>query len=104
MFKSPGERAGELVGAACALAVAVDAAEDVGDVGGFEAVDEASDALEVAVAAAGEGHVVYLTVLDVEVDEAGASPGCLILIMHCQLSVSGHAHARACLLFIKSNG
>ena len=36
MFKSPGERAGELVGAACALAVAVDAAEDVGDVGGVK--------------------------------------------------------------------
>lgn len=65
-----GEGTGELIGAGGWLAVAADAFEAGDDVLYVHALYKASDALQVAVAAAGEAYVLEFAVFYVEVDQA----------------------------------
>ena len=72
----------ELVGARGVFPAAADAFQAGQDILDFHALDKASDALQVAVAAAKEDDVVQAAVDDVEVDELAAGLFSLIGVVH----------------------
>ena len=77
---------GQLIGAGGALHAALDSGHPVDDVLGLHAFNQSADALQVAVAAADELHVVDLAVLQVEENRPGAGDFGGILVMHCVFS------------------
>ena len=67
----PFQRSGELVGAGGGLEAAVDALQPVDDLVDVHALNQAANALKIAVAAAGVDDVVQLVIDDLKVDVGG---------------------------------
>jgi poly(3-hydroxyalkanoate) synthetase len=79
------QSASQLVGARSALAVAIYAAQAVNNFANRHTLNEFANALQVAVAAAGENHISHRAVNHVKVYKLRASPARPILIMHNQI-------------------
>ena len=76
------QRPGQLIRAGSPLHPAFHALEESGYLLCALSFHEPCDALQVSVAAAGEGNVLYDTILDIKVDAPGAGAFGLICVMH----------------------
>jgi hypothetical protein len=81
------QSASQLVGARSALAVAIYATQAVNNFANRHTFNKFANALQVAVATAGENHISHHAVNHVKVYKLRASPARPILIMHNQIKI-----------------
>jgi hypothetical protein len=82
LFGDGGEGASELIRTGCRLAVTADTLQTRNYVFNLHPFNQATNTLEVAIAAPGKSNILNNSVFDVEVNQSGAGALCAILIFH----------------------